>query len=359
MYVPESTIIITKDGLHCQVYMSGHPDDFVIVKPKYIPTDKVVSHKLPFRYIDGKRMNRLNMWIKPLSLRSYIIRFKKAYPDYIHGDLNNKNWFFKVPLERIDKVHGPQQSLRELMAIPKKSLDDYLRTVVDLVTLFKKSGVKESDLGVTYSTLLGRHLVGVSDINVVVYGKKNFDKLTKFLASKKHPDLRWKTDDEWLSRHKNRGRNFQQLTEKEFLFHAKRKKVEGFFRGSLFLIFGVEKKNEAKIRWKDEKSESVGLCTIRGRVASDNGAAFRPGLYEIAQCEIVNQEHRHIEPPREVIFFTRNFVLQAKKGEKIEAHGLLEKVFPRIGKPFTRLTIGYFGSFLSDQRDKEYIKVVP
>ena len=40
MHFYESSTITTKDGLHCQVYGNEHPDGRILVKPKYIPTNK-------------------------------------------------------------------------------------------------------------------------------------------------------------------------------------------------------------------------------------------------------------------------------------------------------------------------------
>ncbi len=83
MHFHEAAIITTKDGLHCQVYSNQHPVSSIIVKPKYIPTDKIECDALPYRFISGKRMNRLNLWVDKEKLRKYIEDFKKAYPQYV------------------------------------------------------------------------------------------------------------------------------------------------------------------------------------------------------------------------------------------------------------------------------------
>jgi len=57
MHFYESTIITTKEGMHCQVYGNEHPPGRILVKPKYIPTDRISSDALPSRFLSGKKMN--------------------------------------------------------------------------------------------------------------------------------------------------------------------------------------------------------------------------------------------------------------------------------------------------------------
>ncbi|HLD39592.1 MAG TPA: hypothetical protein VJB13_00440, partial [Candidatus Nanoarchaeia archaeon] len=42
----------------------------------------------------------------------------------------------------------------------------------------------------------------------------------------------------------------------------------------------------------------------------------------------------------------------------IEACGIVEEVTPEQGEPYHRLVVGYFDAYISDRREKEYIKVV-
>ena len=354
-YFPESTIITTKDGLHCQVYASDHPDDVIIVKPKYIPTDKIHSDSLPYRYIGGKRVNRLNMWIGTKALKKYIDDFKKAYPDYFYKGQYGDDWFFAVPRKKIEKIYDPRHGLEELMKMPLKTLDPHLKKTVELVRFLAKSGVLHKDMGITYSTLVGHYFLGTSDINVVVYGKKNFEKVMKFLEKARHPSLRWKTDNEWVAYHKKRGRDLQ-LRKDEFLFHSQRKRWEGFWDKNLFLVFGVEKRGETWLDWDGERREKIGFFKGRGVVSSDASSGVRPGLYELKNGVVIGMKNDfHLS---QVVFYSRNFASHAKKGELIEAQGVLELVTPKKGKKFYRIVVGYFESFLSDRRKKEYIKTI-
>jgi len=353
----ESSIITTKDGVQCQVYSNEHPEGYTIVKPKYIPMDKISSDKLQCRYLTGKRVNRLNMWIDKKELKRYISEFKKNYPEYVYNSELHKNWFFAVPTNRIEKTYDPKKGLCELMQMPERGLDRHLRAVAEFVKLVLKSGLKTSELGVTYSTLVGHYVSDISDINLVVYGKENFWKLMMFLEKAEHPKLKWKTDREWLEFRKQRNRA-EVFSEKEFLFQMKRKKSEGFFNNCLFVIFCVENPEETWFKWGDERYEPSGLVKIKGIVTGNYNSAVRPGVYEIKDAEVVDGKNHGIKNIKQVVYHSRDYIMQAYPGEKIEAAGLLEKAIPKKGEPYHRIVIGYFDAYISGRRGKEYIKVI-
>ena len=154
MHFYESSVITTIDGLHCQVYGNEHPEGRILVKPKYIPTDKVSSDFLPYRFISGRKMNRLNLWVEQEKLKQYVHAFSEAYPEYIfRSEVHDKSpLFFAVPKEKIERAYSPIEGLYELMGIPEKDLDEHLKTVVELVKFLLKSGLELKDLGITYST---------------------------------------------------------------------------------------------------------------------------------------------------------------------------------------------------------------
>jgi len=83
------------------------------------------------------------------------------------------------------------------MSIPVKDLDSHLQTITEFVSFLLSSGLALQDFGITYSTLMGHYAPPMSDINIVVYGKKKFWDLMEFLNKNGHQDLRWKTYEEW------------------------------------------------------------------------------------------------------------------------------------------------------------------
>src|SRR3989344_1597475 len=358
MHFYESSIITTKDMLHCQVYANEHPDAGILIKPKYIPTDKVECSGLQCRFIAGQKMNRLNLWAEKKGLADYIKKFRLAYPEYVYrSELHDsKEFFFWVPHEKIERVFFPRKGLDELMSMPKNSLDNHLKVVYNFADFLLESGLRLKDLGVTYSTLMGNYAENMSDINIVVYGKQNFWKLMKYMETAKHASLRWKNEEEWLDFYKKRNRSniFEKNT---FLKHMiGRKKSEGFFGNSLFVIFAAEKEDEVWCKWGGEKYSSLGPATVEGTVSNHYSSVVRPGCYEITDSRLIDSKLDC--DVKKVVFYSRDYTLLAFEGEKIRACGMLEKVKQRIVPPYHRIVTGYFDSYITDRREKEFIKVV-
>ena len=364
MHFYESSIITTKDGLHCQGYGNEHPLGSILVKPKYIPTSLVESSVLPYRFLSGRKMNRLNLWAPPEELKKYLLQFKSAYPHYIFkSNLHDEpRLFFSIPIDNIERIYFPRRGFKELMSMPPASLDAYLQKVYTFSLFLLKSGLEIKDLGITYSTLMGHYDSEISDINIVVYGKKNFWKLMEFFHNSVHDLLRWKTDKEWLH-----FRNFRHRSlffgEEDFLHSMRRKKSEGHFDNTLFVIFAAEKEDEVWFKWGEENYPSLGLVTIQGKVTGNFNSVVRPGCYEIEESTIIERPStlspKENIPVTKIVFYSRDYCLLAFPGEKIMASGILERVKPKEGEAYYRLVVGYFDSYITERREKEYIKVLP
>lgn len=355
----ESTLIDTKDGFQCKSYSNEHPEGYVIVKPKYIPTNIIEGEGLKYRFLFEKCLVRFNLFADKEDLKGYLEQFKKKFPDYIHYSESHKNWFFVVPKDRIKKVYDCKSGLQELLKVPKKDRDDYLTLVGELIEFLTKSGVDSKNLGITHSTLLGNYTYGKSDIDVIIYGKDNGWKILDYLKTAEHKLLKWKDDEEWKEYYQtHKTSEVSHFTEAEYVKHLKRKKYEGTFDGTVFTLFTVEEPNETWEKWGEENYEPLGVVTVKGKVVDDYNSHVRPALYEIENGEFVGENDFDKLPIKKVVSYSIPFVQQALKGEVLEACGLLEKVTPKEGESYYRVVVGYFDAYVSERREKEYIKVV-
>jgi predicted nucleotidyltransferase len=357
MHFYESSIITTNDGLHCQVYGNEHPLNSILVKPKYIPTDGVRSDALPYRFISGRRMNRLNLWVDKLKLREYIENFKAYYPEYVYkSSMHTGNrLFFSVPINKIERVYSPKKGLQELMSMPKGSLDDHLKTVHGFVDFLLESGIGIENIGVTYSTLMGHYLSKLSDINIVIYGKGNYWKLMDYLQNSSHPLLKWKNAEDWMRFYRGRNR-FAIFSKDQFLRNMQRKRSEGYFDETLFLIFGVENEDETWFKWDTETYEDLGPVTVKGTINDNFSSIVRPGIYNLKESRITKGSLD--VPVKKIVFYSRDYCMLAYPKENIEVSGLLEKVVPKRGNEYYRVVVGYFDSYIDERREKEFIRVV-
>lgn len=348
MHFFESSIITTKDGLHCQVYSNEHPSEAILVKPKYIPTEKVESTLLPYRFIASRKMNRLSLWIEKEGLQQYFNNFKAEYPQYIyHSPQHDQRFFFAIPIDSIERIYFPRRGLKELMSMPLSGLDPHLKSCCEFIQLLLQSGVGIENVGITYSTLMGHYFSTVSDINIVIYGKENFWKIIKYLETAQHPLLRWKTPAEWekFLQHRDRSRR---LGDVEVL---QRKKSEGYFGNTLFVLFGVENEEEVWSKWGQETYKTIGVGAVTGIVKNNYSSIVRPGCYEIEQTS------GPASKVTKIVFYNRDYCLLAYPGETVEACGVLEEVTPLHGEKYHRLVIGYFDAYISNRREQEYMRV--
>lgn len=379
----ESVLIDTVDGFQCKSYANEHPEGFVIVKPKYIPKEAIEGEGLKYRFLFEKCLVRFNLFAKKEVLADYLRQFRKKFPDYIYECPIHKNWFFVVPRKKIKTVHDSRKGLKEFLSVPKKDLDSYLALVRDLVEFLMESGVSSDSLGITHSTLLGNYTPGKSDIDILIYGKDNGWKILNFLKTAKHSLLKWKTREEWAEYYKeHKTSESSHFTEEEYTNHVSRKRYEGLFGGTVFTLFTVEEPNETWFKWGEEEYQPVGTATAKGIVTDHYNSHVRPGYYEIREGKLIvegiegaeknerleNKKNEKIKidsriPIKRIVTYSIPFVQQALKGEKITACGLLELVTPltpmkqpRKGEQYYRIVVGYFDSYTSDRREKEFIK---
>ncbi len=361
-HFPESTLIDTTDGFQCKTYASEHPPGYVIVKPKYIPKEAISGEGLKYRFLFEKCLVRFNLFAKKENVLNYLQQFREKFPDYIYDSPIHNNWFFVVPRDKIKKVHDGRKGLQEFLTVPEKDLDDYLKLVRELINLLTQSGVDSQDLGITHSTLMGNYTPGKSDIDVIIYGKENGWKILNFLKTAKHPLLKWKTEAEWREYYQDhKTSESSHFTEDEYVHHMARKRYEGMFGETVFTLFTSEEPEETWFKWGDATYQPVGLATITGRVTDHYNSHVRPGFYELADTTLVEGDHQtpHIDPNipiKRAVTYSIPFVQQALTGETLKACGLLELVTPQEGEKYYRVVVGYFDAYVSERREKEYIK---
>ena len=358
----ESILVDTVDGFQCKSYSNEHPEGYIIVKPKYIPKNVLEGEGLKYRFLFEKCMVRFNLFAKKETLKSYIEQFKKKFPDYLYDCKDTKNWFFAVPKEKIKTIHDSRKGLQELMQVPKKDLDEYLTLVIELIEFLTKSGVKSEELGITHSTLIGNYTLGKSDMDIIIYGKDNGWKILDYLKTSKHEKLHWKNDEEWAKYyHEHKTSESSHFTEEEYVKHVRRKRYEGMFSGNVFTLFTVEEPWETWFKWGEDKFEPLGTATVTGKVIDHYNSHVRPGYYEITNGKIIDKHGKEMKIDnslkiKRVVTFSIPFVQQAVKGEELTACGLLELATPKKGEKYYRVVIGYFDAYVSDRREKEFIK---
>lgn len=281
------------------------PRDFIQTKENlifavvsYFPeSDKILSF---LRYVpEGSKFKKVNTKqageILKDKFREYLF-YSKKFDAHLHG----------IPLKNIKKIFYPQERLREILDSCKR--DDIEEKILKLSGIFNEKGIPFNKMGISGSVLIKNHNKN-SDIDLAIYGTKNFRKarkiLEKLITSGEVLEL---NNEQWKE---NYDRRKPAISYDEFLRHEKRKYNKGIIDGTKFDLLFVKDTNEIKKDTKNYKKK--GKIKVIAEVIDDKFSYDYPARYKI-KGEF-----------SEVASFTHTYVGQAKKGEVIEVSGIIEE----------------------------------
>jgi uncharacterized protein len=311
MFIRPKDYISVDDKLFFAVVSEYQEDDRALTWLRYIKDDNVM---------------------KKLSTRQADELVKKSCPElYFHSHYADSD-LHGVPLEKIDKVYRPDQTVTRLINSP--TLDEKQKDAVNLVKQFLTTGIKQESIGITGSLMLDTHN-DQSDIDIVIYGRDNFFEVRE-LIKKKIESGELKSLDEFLWQEAYKRRDCE-ITYEEYKSHELRKYnkcVSGKTKVDISMIPEVFERFHENGPYK-----KIGQDKIQAVVDEDTYAYDFPARYLIDN-EIIT----------EVVSYTATYIGQAVKGETIEAAGYIEQGIN--GK--NRLLVG-----TSREAAGEYIRVIP
>lgn len=261
-----------------------------------------------------------------------------------HEMLNRK--IIGINKADIAQVRKPEERLQELLKSPTKDeLVSAMHKVLKITT--KKTGLKPSNFGVFGSMLHNFHHPKFSDIDLVVYGKKENAKTRKALESL-YNDKTSGLRNEFESDAAMAGKRwlFKNFTMEDFVWHQRRKLIYGLFDDQTSGRT-IKAEFEPVKAWKEIKSEydpkakimRKGWAKIKARITADDEGPFIPSIYGIEPLEVLSGEKEALEVER-VFSFMEEFRLQAKKDETVIVEGNFEEVVtPK--KRFHQITLTY------------------
>lgn len=246
----------------------------------------------------------------------------------------------------IAETRKPEERLQALIKTEHKDeLISAMQQVLDIST--KKSGLKTSNFGVFGSMLQAFHHPKLSDIDLIVYGKKENAKIRKALAAL-YKDNRSSLHNEFESDQamKSKQWRFKNFSVEDFVWHQRRKQIYGLYDDKASGRT-IKAEFEPVKAWKEIKSEydpkarieRKGWVKLKARVTADDEAPFIPSIYKIEPLEVLSGERDALEAKR-VLSFMEEFRLQAQKDEVVIVEGNLEEVVsPK--KSFHQVTLTY------------------
>ena len=268
------------------------------------------------------------------------------FPQYtvIHKMLGQK----VVGVNQADAAEArkPEERLSALIeADPKDELEDAMQRV--LKTALQRSGLSVKNFGVFGSMLHGFHHPKFSDIDLVVYGRKENAKMCETLEAL-YADGASGFRNEFGTDEAMRGKQwrFKNYSVKEFVGHQKRKQIYGLFDNAKSERI-IKAEFEPVKAWNEITSEyhpetrilRKGWVKINARVTYDADAPFIPSVYGIEPLEVLSGAREAVEAVR-VFSYMEEFRLQAQKDETVYVEGNLEEVVSPKGS-FHQVTLTY------------------
>jgi predicted nucleotidyltransferase len=270
----------------------------------------------------------------------------KRYPQYlIFNEMLGVN-LVGVRDNQIVEARKPEVRLQELL---KKGPTDELLAAMEnvLQIVVDNSGLSRQCFGVFGSMLHGFHHPKFSDIDLIVYGKKENAKMRKTLQAlyaDKYSGMR----NEFESDQAMAGKDwrFKNFTVEDFIWHQRRKQIYGLYEDKAS-DRTIKAEFEPVKAWSEIKSEydaetrikQKGWVKLRARVTEDDEAPFIPSIYGIEPLEVLSGPKEAVEAKR-VFSFMEEFRQQAQKDEEVIVEGNLEKVVSPTER-FLQVTLTY------------------
>jgi len=337
----------TKEGFFFCVVGPYHPPNRVISYLKYVPA-KLGSW--------GKGIWRFKRVLRDYTIPSLLETFtllEKDYPHYLFYSPFYNILMTAVPLQYVAKHYKPEEKLAQLASA--KRLDVLQKKLMRLVSfLSEKSDVPLEFFGVTGSLLLSIHRLGVSDIDLTVYGSKNSFGVKKALQeaySQRNPSIR-RLEGTALKGWCRSKVQAHSLTVDEAMLVYKRKWNLGIFEDAEFSVHPVKVEEEANEEYADKIYEPLGLVVMGAIVDDNSDSMFLPAVYHVQDARVLKGPQ--VADIEEVVSYEGLYGDLAEVGESILVKGKLELVRDKKNKrKYHRVVVGS-----PEGKGTEYIKLL-
>ena len=320
----DGDIIQTRHGFVFYTFGYEHPRNHAISFLKYIPSE--YSKFFPIEYLPnkwkliGKVLYRPRKMYTAKIYQTLIKTFKQNFPQYVYFCPYRMREIIAVPFNELENVFVPCERLRKLVVKGRK--DRLEKLALELISLLSaESNVQFEDFGIHGSIALGMH-TPKSDIDIVVYGAKNFRKVEKTigkLVERNELSYIFKNRIDILRKHK-------------CLFKTKK-----------FVYNATRKIEEIKTEYGERSYRQIRNLKFTCKVVDDQEAMFRPAIYKISDYKPLNQTYEisNHQKPSFVVSMIGCYRNIAKKGQEIEVSGMLEKVeCIETGRTFYQVVVG-------------------
>ncbi|UCH57856.1 MAG: nucleotidyltransferase domain-containing protein [Candidatus Bathyarchaeota archaeon] len=328
---------VTYDGLIFRTYGYDHPLDACFCDLEYAPETvyttvepRAVREGLPIKYFkfyfDGGLRFAMSR-TSPYSL------YHKSLDQVMVG----------VSDGQLSHVMRPEKRLVEFIESESDPLVNACMEVLDLVT--ESSTLKLRDFGVFGSIAFGFHNPVYSDIDLIIYGKRELQELRETLAILYEKGSLRNEFDNWSLQGSPAHWNFTRYTKEEYGRLQCRKGVYAIYT-SESLGREVKIEFEPVKRWEEITNEyetterilSLGRIEAVVEILDEEEGGFMPATWPVRLKEV--EEGVGCEEVQRIVSYVEEFRLQVETGETALIRGNLERI-ETPGRDFHQITLSY------------------
>jgi predicted nucleotidyltransferase len=329
--------IITENGMIFRVYGYNHPPNGYVCDPEYAPSN-IFKSSNPRARRGKKNGPHYYKFFADEGLKFVL----NEYPQYtvFHEPLQRR--LVGVNEEDIREARRPDAGLQKLLAKePEDRLHMALQNLFELVS--SNSGLTERDCGVFGSLLHGFYHPDFSDLDFIVYGREELEKLSEALEDLYRGDVSLCNEFDSIKAVEEKNWMFVNYSLEDYLWHQQRKMIYCLFKTKERM---VKAEFEPVKEWgeicneydKDMRITNVGWIKATAEITGDDDAPFIPSTYQIEVRDVL--EGPKVDGIKRIFSYMEEFRMQAKRGERVLVEGNLERVVTR-NKSFHQITLTY------------------
>jgi len=303
----------TKEGFFFCLVGYLHPPDRYTAYLKYTPADtgpwsrgEIFYHReLPYYHVRNV--------LKTVEV------LEQYHPEYVWFDPVRSLKFSFVPKEAVAHYYLPEERLTEILRTPADPLEDAVQRLVELLTTV--GGLPPEAFGITGSILLKVHNPAFSDIDLLVYGRENAQKVKGAVEALKGgpiQELEPQRRAQW--RTETAGRFA--LGPEDVAYLGRRRWNYFLFQGRYVSVHPTRLDAEILERYGDHRYKRVGPATVEATVTDAAESLFLPAIYRLADVKFIDGGPFRVQ---ELVSFEALYCQIADPGDPILARGQVEE----------------------------------
>ena len=328
---------VTLEGLILRTYGYDHPRNSCFCDLEYAP-ETLYKAKDPKAIRDGGPMKYYKFYFDN-GLR--FVRDRLPQYQIFHKALGRQ--LVGVRADQLARIVRPDIKLKELMGVNDDILAEEAANVV--YAICDASELKPEDFGVFGSLAHGFHNQRYSDLDLIIYGKRQLLELQLTLAELFEKGIFSNEFEKWTTAMPPIHWNFLRYSKEEYGWHQGRKLIYALKRSER-LGRPLKIEFEPVRRWeeidneydKNLKIEDLGRVEAVVEILADDNAGFMPSIYTVELKEL--DRKMGLDEVVRIVSYVEEFRLQVRRGEKAMVRGNLERVESTGGK-FLQIVLSY------------------